>query len=72
MSVALNPIQARRVNGTLRRPDMFYVYDDGTESDKSSDKILTADCADNSTQTKENPSKVSLYQSQVVEPRSND
>ncbi|KAF9799536.1 hypothetical protein SFRURICE_018723 [Spodoptera frugiperda] len=69
MSVALNPIQARRINGTLRSPDMFYIYDDGTESEKSSNKTLTADCADNSTQTKENPRQRLTIPKCLITPR---
>ncbi|XP_022823025.1 carboxypeptidase B-like isoform X2 [Spodoptera litura] len=52
MSVALNRVQPRRVNSTLRRPGMFYIYDDGDESDQSSNKTLTAECANQCTQTK--------------------
>ncbi|CAH0694679.1 unnamed protein product [Spodoptera exigua] len=51
MSVTIKRIQPRRVKSTLRRPDKFYVYDDD-ESDQSSNKTLTAECADHSTQTK--------------------
>ncbi|KAH9630256.1 hypothetical protein HF086_012441 [Spodoptera exigua] len=68
MSVTIKRIQPRRVKSTLRRPDKFYVYDDD-ESDQSSNKTLTAECADHSTQTKGNQRQRLTVQKCLITPR---
>ncbi|KAF9418889.1 hypothetical protein HW555_004409 [Spodoptera exigua] len=68
MSVTIKRIQPRRVKSTLRRPDKFYVYDD-EESDQSSNKTLTAECADHSTQTKGNQRQRLTVQKCLITPR---
>ncbi|XP_022823023.1 carboxypeptidase B-like isoform X1 [Spodoptera litura] len=69
MSVALNRVQPRRVNSTLRRPGMFYIYDDGDESDQSSNKTLTAECANQCTQTKGDIRQRLTIQKCLITPR---